>query len=130
MQETLIAIHQRRGSYNPSLPFTAWLYAIARYKLVDHYRRRGVRKHVPLDEAEEQPGHDRLTGHLAGMDVERLLNELPEKQRAAIQLTRLEGYSIAEAALMSGQSPSGIKIGVHRGMKRLMALVKGKNGLD
>lgn len=128
VQETLIAIHQRRDSYNPSLPFTAWLHTIACYKLVDHYRRSGVRAHVPLGDAGELAGADTSDAALASLDVERLLCDLPEKHRAAIRLTRIDGYSVAEAAEISGQSPSGIKIGVHRGMKRLAARIKGGDG--
>lgn len=130
VQETLIAIHQRRDSFNPALPFTAWLYAIARYKIVDHYRRSGIRAHVPLDNIEEPAATDEIGPALAASDVDRLLAELPEKQRSAIQLTRIEGYSVAEASEMTGQSPSGIKIGVHRGLKRLTMRVRGEYDRD
>ncbi len=124
VQECLIAIHQRRDSYNPSLPFTAWLHAIARYKLIDHYRRCGVRKTVPLNDAEAFATSDE-PAILSSVDVETLLVTLPAKHREAIRLTRIEGYSVAEAAAITGQSQSGIKIGVHRGMKRLAARVMG-----
>lgn len=124
VQETLMAIHQRRASYDPSLPFTAWLHAIAYYKLVDHYRRTGVRAHVPLDEAEELIAADTLGPAIAAADVDRLLADLPPKQREAIQLTRIEGYSVSEAAGLTGQSDSGIKVSVHRGVKRLMSKVE------
>src|SRR3546814_10391264 len=49
VQEMLIAIHRKRASYDRMLPLTAWLYAIARYKLLDHMRQHGVRKTVPLE---------------------------------------------------------------------------------
>ncbi|HEX4097595.1 MAG TPA: sigma-70 family RNA polymerase sigma factor, partial [Caulobacteraceae bacterium] len=39
VQETLIAVHTRRATYDPGQPFTAWAYAIARYKLIDALRR-------------------------------------------------------------------------------------------
>ena len=41
VQETLLAIHKRRMTYDATQPFTAWTYAIARYKLIDVWRRRG-----------------------------------------------------------------------------------------
>ena len=130
VQETLIAIHQRRESYNPALPFTAWLHAIAKYKLVDHYRRAGVRRHVGLDDIEELTTADGFEPVLAALDVELLLAELPSKHRQAIQLTRIEGYSVGEASRMTDRSASGIKVGVHRGLKKLMAQVRGDNGRD
>lgn len=129
VQETLVAIHQRRRSYDPAVPFTAWLHAIARYKLIDFFRRHGLRKQIPLEHVEE-PADDELEACLAAADVERLLDELPEKHRQSIQLTRIEGHSIAETAEMTGQSPSGVKVSVHRGMKRLMARVQGDHDSD
>src|SRR5665213_1366591 len=52
VQETLIAIHTKRATYDTSLPFTAWLHAVARYKLIDHFRRSKIRRTLPLEEAE------------------------------------------------------------------------------
>lgn len=125
VQETLMAIHQRRDSYNRSLPFTSWLHTIARYKLVDHYRRRGGKTFVPVEDYQDFLADDLVEPVLAAYDVEALLHGLPEKQRTAIRLTRIEGYSVAEASERSGQSEAAIKVGVHRGIKRLAALVRG-----
>ena len=124
VQETLIAIHERRESYNSALPFTAWLHAIAKYKLVDHYRRAGIRRHIDLDDIGELAAEDGFEPALAAIDIERMLGELPPKHRQAIRLTRIEGYSVEEASQMTGQSPSGIKIGVHRGLRKLSAQIR------
>ncbi len=124
VQETLIAIHQKRDSYNRALPYTAWLHAIARYKLVDHFRRSGRRPTVPVDDMDHLVADDSIEPALAAFDVEALLDRIPEKHRVAIRLTKLEGYSVSEASELSGQSESAIKIGVHRGMKKLVARVK------
>lgn len=125
VQETVMAIHQRRDSYNQSLPFTSWLHTIARYKLVDHYRRRGARSFVPVDDFQDFVADDSIEPALAAYDVETLLAGLSERQRTAIRLTRIQGYSVAEASQMSGQTEAAIKIGVHRGIKKLTALVRG-----
>lgn len=125
VQETLIAIHQKRDSYDHALPYTAWLHAIARYKLVDHYRRRGVRQTLPIDDVEDLASPDTLEPALAAFDLEALLEKLPEKHQVAIRLTKIDGYSVSEASAMSGQSESSIKIGVHRGMKKLAARITG-----
>ena len=53
VQESLIAIHSRRASYDTQRPFTAWLHAIARYKLADHLRAHYRRRTVPLADAAE-----------------------------------------------------------------------------
>jgi RNA polymerase sigma-70 factor (ECF subfamily) len=126
VQETLIAVHTRRATYEAAQPFTAWVYALARYKLIDHLRRRRVRASVPLEDHEDLFAHDPLAPEDAARDVVTLLSGLPEAQQAAIRLTRLEGLSVEEAAAHSGQSVSSIKVGVHRGLKKLAALVRQK----
>lgn len=128
VQETLLALHLQRGTYDRTIPVTAWATAIARHKLVDLWRRRGRRDllHDPLDEvdldllvADEQDAG-------ATRDLEVLLQELPQAQQQAIMLTKIEGLSVAEAAARSGASESAIKVQVHRGLKRLAALVRGE----
>src|SRR6201986_3822650 len=51
VQETLIAVHSRRATYDPGQPLTAWVYGIARYKLIDEFRREKRRAAVPLEDA-------------------------------------------------------------------------------
>jgi RNA polymerase sigma-70 factor (ECF subfamily) len=60
----------------------------------------------------------------ARRDLAVLLKALPDAQRQAIVLTKLEGLSIAEAASRTGASEAAIKVQVHRGLKRLAALVR------
>lgn len=121
VQETLIAVDARRASYDVTQPFTPWVFAIARYRLVDHLRRARVRAATSLDGLEDLFGTEDHEHVATEMDVERMLSMLPAKQRDAIRMTRLEGRSIDEAARLTGQSQSAIKVGIHRGLKRLRA---------
>ncbi len=130
VQETLMAIHNKRASYDPSLPFTAWLHGIARYRLIDFLRRDKHRVHVSTDDGFELADDDAFDAVLAEMDVSNLLAELPSKQAAAIRLTRIQGYSVREAAELSGQSEPAVKVNVHRGLGRLIAAIKGSNDAD
>ena len=123
VQETLIAVHSRRKSYDRSQPFTAWAYAMARYKLVDHLRRVRVRAAVPIDGRDDLFAENEQEHADASRDVEQLLSALPSRQREAIRLTKLEGLSIDEAARRTGQSAAATKVGVHRGLKRLRVLL-------
>lgn len=125
VQETLLAIHNKRASYSPSLPFTAWLHAIARYRMIDFLRREGRREETTLDEGNDPGIEDDSEALLAAIDVERLLAGLTPRQAAAIRLTRIEGLSVREAAELSGQSEPSIKVNVHRGLGRLIAMVNG-----
>ncbi len=119
VQETLIAIHARRATYDPSLPFTAWVYGIARYKLIDEYRRHKRRAFVPLEQAGELFGHDETTEAIARRDVSKLLAKLPPAKRQLITDIKLDGVSVAEAAKRSGMSESAVKVSVHRAIKAL-----------
>lgn len=127
VQETLLALHLQRGTYDPAVPVNAWMLAIARHKLVDLWRRRGRRDrlHLNIDDVVESeltaPAADEGT---ALRDLGKLLATLPEAQQQAIVLTKLEGLSVAEASLRTGASESAIKVQVHRGLKRLAQLVK------
>lgn len=131
VQETLIAVDRRRASYDTTQPFTPWVSAIARYRLVDHLRRSSLRAMSSLDGLDDLFGADDHEQTAAELDVDRMLSELPARQSEAIRMTRLEGRSIEETALLTGQSESAIKVGVHRGLKRLRDYVlKGSTHAD
>jgi RNA polymerase sigma-70 factor (ECF subfamily) len=130
VQETLLALHLQRGTHDPEVPVSAWVLAIARHKLVDLWRRRGRQDalHDPIDDV----GEDQLVANEAEAgaqrDLGKLLRALPEAQRTAILLTKVEGLSVAEASQRTGASESAIKVQVHRGLKKLAALVRGDAG--
>lgn len=126
VQETLLALHLQRGTYDRTLPVSAWVIAIARHKLVDLWRRRGRREalHSPIDEVDEQAFAVPFADGDARRDLEVLLDRIPAAQREAIRLTRIDGLSVAEAAARTGASESAIKVQVHRGLKRLADLVR------
>jgi len=124
VQETLIAVHTRRSTYDRDRPFTAWLFSIARYKTIDHFRRN--RRYHPMEGLEEilvAEGFEDAS--IARMDVEDLLEILPPKQARMIRATRIDGMTMAEAADADGISESDVKISVHRGLKTLMAKIQG-----
>jgi RNA polymerase sigma-70 factor (ECF subfamily) len=122
VQETLIAVHTRRASYDRAQPFTAWAYAMARYKFIDHLRRRRVRTEIPIEACEELFAPDELEQAAAARDLEELFDALPADQRQAIRLAKVEGLSINEVASRTGKSAAATKVGIHRGLKRLRQL--------
>ncbi len=128
VQETLLAVHNQRHTYQASQPLTAWVYAIARYKLIDMLRRRTGHEALndPLDDEEEIFAASDNDAMEARRDLTKLLEQLPERQRLAIQYVKLDGLSVKEAASLARMSESAVKIGVHRGMRALAALIKGK----
>jgi len=127
VQETLLAIHNQRQTYDAGLPLTAWVHAIAKYKLIDLLRRRSGRDTLtdPLDESHALLVESDTEAADAHRDVHRLLDLLPEHHRLPIVRTKLEGLSVAEAARVIGMSESAVKVGVHRGLKALARLMRG-----
>lgn len=118
VQETLIAVHSRRASYDRDRPFGPWLFAIARYKLIDSFRRR--RATVSLDGLEDMFGDNGFEDSTtARLDIDDLLETLPAKQANTIRATRIEGLSVAETAARDRISESDVKVSVHRGLKAL-----------
>ncbi len=125
VQETLLAIHNQRHTYDVQRPFTAWCFAIAKYKLIDLLRRRARHdaQTVNLDDDDDLVGPDDLDAGDAQRDILRLLEQLPDRQRLPIMLVKIEGRSIVEAARSTGMSEAAVKIGVHRGLRALAALI-------
>lgn len=123
VQETLLAVHNQRHTYDPAQPVTAWVVAIARYKLVDCLRHHGRRdaRFEALDEDHEAFAITDDAAAEAQRDLGKLLETLPEKMRVSIVHTKLDGLSVAETAAKTGLSESAIKVNVHRGLKALAA---------
>ena len=123
VQETLLAIHLKRGLYDRDQPLMPWVLAIARYKLVDSWRRSGRRKMEALDEVDELVAEETADGTMARRDLGVLLARLPRRQQALLHDVRIEGLSMAEAAERHGLSVAAVKVTLHRSLKALQALV-------
>jgi RNA polymerase sigma-70 factor (ECF subfamily) len=123
VQETLLAIHLKRETFDVNERVAPWAYAIARHKLSDWYRRRRIRRAEPLD-ADELFVDDDKENATARDDVTRLLDELSSRQAIAIRCMKLEGLSAVETAARTGQSVSAVKVDVHRGLRKLVNRVR------
>ncbi len=126
VQETLLAVHNHRHTYDAAQPFTAWVHAIARYKLVDLLRRRAGRDALtePMDDELAIIAVSDAEAGDAKRDLAKLLARLPDRQRLPIVYMKLEGRSVAETAQLTGISEAAVKVGVHRGLKALAALAR------
>jgi len=131
VQMTLLSLHEKRHTYDPASPFLPWIAAVARHKLIDLVRKTGRHVHVELDE--ELPGNGNADGgdlpaELAARDIEALLKILPADQARAIRLHKLNELSVEDVSAATGKSASNVKVLVHRGLKKLQALVGTKGG--
>jgi RNA polymerase sigma-70 factor (ECF subfamily) len=126
LQELLLAVHNKRHTYDPRQPLTAWVQAIARYKLVDLLRRRS-RSDVltdSLDEDDQVFGTTLNDAAEARYDVAKLLRGLPDRQRLPILHVKIEGSSVTDTAVRTGMSESAVKVGIHRGLKALAERIR------
>jgi RNA polymerase sigma-70 factor (ECF subfamily) len=121
VQDTLIAVHNRRATYQTDVPFTAWAYAIARYKLIDLYRRQGRRQTVPLEHADALFIADHGDAATARRDLDHVLAGTSAQSASLIRHTHVEGRSARETAELTGLSESAVKVAVHRALKKLSA---------
>lgn len=128
VQDVLLAIHEKRHTYDPARAFGPWLAGIARYKWIDRLRRLKTTASEPLDDNIAVADHgDRV---IAGATTRRLLDRIKPQQAEAIRLVKLDGLSVEEASAASGQSTSLIKINVHRGLKRLADIIREDSHAD
>jgi RNA polymerase sigma-70 factor, ECF subfamily len=125
LQELLLAVHNKRHTYDPKQPLTAWVQAIARYKLVDLLRRRS-RSDVLTDPLEDDQLFDATANDAAEAkyDVAKLLQGLPDRQRLPILYVKIEGASVTDTAIRTGMSESAVKVGIHRGLKALAQRIR------
>jgi RNA polymerase sigma factor (sigma-70 family) len=128
VQDVLLAIHEKRHTYDPARPFGPWLAAVARYKWIDRLRSLKAEASEPLDENMGVLDHEDAV--VAGSTFKQLLAELKPPQAEAIRLVKLEGYSVEETSRATGQSISLVKVNIHRGLKRLASIVRAAQGAD
>ncbi len=117
-QESLIAMRSHPHTHDRSEPFTPLIYAIARYKFLDYFRRIKLSfKNLSLEDTQEPTSLTDMTGVESSPDLQRLLSEITKEAREAIQDVKLDRLSVSEAAARSGMSESAIKVAVHRGSR-------------
>ena len=126
VQECLLAMHNQRHTYQSDQPLTAWVQAIARYKMIDLLRAKSVREalHDPLDDELAVFADSDTDAADARRDLAGLLDTLPDRQRLPIVHVKLQGLSVAETASATGMSESAVKVGIHRGLKALAARIR------
>jgi len=123
-QDTFLALHRARHTYQPSRPIEPWLFAIARNVAADHSRRRRRRARYELltDAAPDpsvEPDRD------LGAELDKALRALPARQREAFDLLKFQGLTVAEAAARTGTTPGALKVRAHRAYVALKAAFRG-----
>jgi len=131
VQETLLALHLKRGTWDERQPFSPWLYAIARNKLIDNLRRRGRQARVVIDVAiddiGELPGAEAPPAELNGVDAERLISRLNGRQREIVVAISIEGASARQVAERLGMTEGAVRVALHRALRSLAKAFRAEN---
>lgn len=132
VQEILISIHAVRHTYDPSRPFLPWMVTICSRRIADAARRSTSRSAYETT-VETMPetfaGDDAKTEQETSDDQEAIrvaLADLPEGQRQAIELMKIQGLSLEEASAQTGKSVAALKVTVHRAVKAMREALERK----
>lgn len=115
VQETLLAIHTKRHTWERGEPVTPWLYGIAKHKLVDAFRRHGRRMETNIDDFQDM-AEDPRPEPARDWEIERALECLAPGQRSVVAKISLEGHSITETASKLGMTETAVRVSLHRGL--------------
>jgi RNA polymerase sigma-70 factor (ECF subfamily) len=119
VQDILIAVHQKRQTWDETRPIGPWIAGIARYKIIDAARRRGGRIDLPIEDFAESLAAEAEPETANERDVSRSLEALPEGQRRVVRSIAIEGASIAMTAQTLNMSEGAVRVALHRGLGAL-----------
>ena len=115
VQETLLAIHLKRHTWRQDGPIMPWLYAIARYKLIDAFRHRGRRVEIEIGEIAETFAEP-VSETASNREIGDALGALAPGQRSVVTAISVDGRSIGETAKWLGMSETAVRVAFHRGL--------------
>jgi RNA polymerase sigma-70 factor (ECF subfamily) len=124
VQEILLAIHLKRQTWMQDQPFLPWLNAITRHKLIDVMRRRGRRGEVPIEGLIEILPDESAQPETSQTELTKLVSRLDGKQQAIVSSISLDGESIRDTATKLGMTEGAVRVGFHRGLKKLASLYR------
>jgi RNA polymerase sigma-70 factor (ECF subfamily) len=118
VQQTFLQMHCARETYVTGADVIPWAFAIARRLAIDLHRR--VKREIASDQhdfdaiARDLAPDDALRSKQAARILQETLSQLPEAQRAAFELIKYDGLSVAQAAEVLGTSVIAVKLRAHR----------------
>ena len=122
VQETLLAVHLKRHTWDTRAPLEPWVRAIAHHKLVDMLRRRGFHHFLPIDGYFEQFAAQPDASDVAVTND--ILSILTPASRQIVEGVSLEGRSAREIGERLGMSEGAVRVALHRALRRLAAAYK------
>ncbi len=127
VQDTLLAVHLKRHTWDEHRPISPWIRVIARHKLIDQLRRRGRLFKVPIEEVIDRLPAEPVKETLSARDVDRMLEKLSEGRRCVVRAIAVEGLSVSEVAQRLGKSESAVRVLLHRGLAAVAAASRSRD---
>jgi RNA polymerase sigma-70 factor (ECF subfamily) len=119
VQETLLALHCKRHTWDERQAFSPWLYAIARNKLIDNLRRRSRHAHLPVEDIDEALSGEGPRAEFNGGDAERVIAKLKGRERDIVVSIAIGGASAREVAERLGMTEGAVRVALHRALRSL-----------
>lgn len=110
------------------LPFSAWIFRIAKNMLIDNYRKNVIMEEIPEDVVDESEQGDTRTLTEKRIEKKRLveaLKKLPKTQSDAISLKYFSQLENSEIAIILEKSETAVRILQSRGLKKLKSFLQG-----
>jgi RNA polymerase sigma-70 factor, ECF subfamily len=129
LQQTLLQIHRKRGTYAAGLPVLPWAFAIARRLYIDECRRRktdALWSARDVGEDDQQAWlfpDDEVAARQTVRLVEAELARMPGNQRVAFELLKVDGLSHQEAARMLGTTVGAVKLRAFRAYSAIRSVL-------
>ena len=122
LQEVLLAVHLKRHTWQAGAPVRPWLYAIARYKVVDAFRARGGKVEVPIEDFDEILAAEAGPDPTEAADMAKMIGMLDDRSGRLVRMIGIEGASAAEAGQALNMTEGAVRVALHRAFKTLASL--------
>jgi RNA polymerase sigma-70 factor (ECF subfamily) len=122
LQEILLAVHLKRHTWQEGAPVRPWLYAIARYKVVDAFRARGGKVEVPIEDFDEILAAEAGPDPTEAADMAKMIGLLDDRSGRIVRMIGMDGASVAEAGQALSMTEGAVRVALHRAFKTLAAL--------
>jgi RNA polymerase sigma-70 factor, ECF subfamily len=121
VQEILMAVHLKRHTWREGEPVKPWLFAIARHKAIDAYRREGRRINLDIADFTDTLDDPATMPNAKAHDISRAILSLAGRQREVVASLSVHGHSITETASRLGVTEGAVRVAFHRGLAAIAA---------